>query len=65
MKKTESFSTCMLNMKKQTMTGRGLTATTYFLSTESTESAENFLGVAASTDGMAHEFMIWSIGFSD
>ena len=36
-----------------------------FLSTENTESAEIFCRVAALTDGMAREFVIWSIGFSD
>jgi hypothetical protein len=40
-------------------------STTHFLSTESTESAGIFCRVAALTDGMAREFVIWSIGFSD
>ena len=49
----------MLNMKNKQMTGRGLTATTYFCPRKAR--ARKILGVAASTDGMAriYDLVYW------
>jgi len=55
----------VFNHEKHEKAWGGLPPTTHFLTTNHTKRHENFLGVVALTEGMAREFVIRPIGFSD